>query len=712
MPVRSFIWLLLLPFIPFQLLLSQNTVTYAGSSGKETFHDVIQLSDGTFVVSGSATDLAWLPASVTPTMLGNADNLHNALGTNQYAFLLHLSSNGQTILHAVHLPQGKAENIRYLKTTNVPGQTTGDLYISGRTEDSNANDGGYFIAKLNNNFLNGVPTSLVGRVNIWAEGNPKEYQPWDVTNDGRVLYISGQSHAYDWAAAYMLDANGNRMVVNNWRTHWADNGAGGTTEIKQTPASSITGYNVLYSGIVFKRWGRCDLRSWTATDFNATLPDGNGGTKKGRWPLDFLYNSPCDPAAPTHVGPGYTGYGMSTTPVNGPSNVVIDRRNNDLYIGMNVKSVLPDGLPDFEPAVIAMDADGELKWWSRLYHEITPSGDTVNSSPDQYVDALAIDYSPPASDGDLVVLARAHGNNVENLWEGNTIAINPSASGFQNQFTGSSGNIHLSWLGKLKITDGTLQHSTYIGEYAEGASGLGTPHPDTNLDGWENPNTGWPTLNSTRATKNMLRVTADGAVCVLATGRRTITTANAYQQMLHPGEGQSAWNSFVRVYAPDLSVPLYSSLIVGQWNGTDGSGGDNTNLYGIWKTADGIVVVGDHKESSSTPGTAAGQPIPTANVPTWGSATPNGHSAIFGMLTATNLVNPADGNCTFSPLVSGIATVCAANTLTYSVPPIAGSTYQWTVTNGTIVSGQNTATISVQWGAGSVGTVTVVQTTP
>ncbi|MBK7084986.1 MAG: hypothetical protein IPH53_10085 [Flavobacteriales bacterium] len=122
-----------------------------------------------------------------------------------------------------------------------------------------------------------------------------------------------------------------------------------------------------------------------------------------------------------------------------------------MYIGFNTKSVLPGGEPDFEPAVMAMDADGALLWWSRLYHEVTPGGDTVNSSPDQYIDALAIDYSQPPASGMLVVNARCHGNNVENLWEGSSIAANPGASGFQNQFTGTNGNIHISWLGKLKL---------------------------------------------------------------------------------------------------------------------------------------------------------------------------------------------------------------------------------------------------------------------
>lgn len=65
-----------------------------------------------------------------------------------------------------------------------------------------------------------------------------------------------------------------------------------------------------------------------------------------------------------------------------------------------------------------------------------------------------------------------------------------------------------------------------------------------------------------------------------------------------------------------------------------------------------------------------------------------------------------------NPIISGSANICAQTTQTYSVPVVAGNTYQWTVTGGTITAGQGTSQISVQWNNNSTGTVTVVQTNP
>jgi hypothetical protein len=68
--------------------------------------------------------------------------------------------------------------------------------------------------------------------------------------------------------------------------------------------------------------------------------------------------------------------------------------------------------------------------------------------------------------------------------------------------------------------------------------------------------------------------------------------------------------------------------------------------------------------------------------------------------------------CTFAPTISGNLMACTNNTATYSVPAIAGSTYNWTANGGTIVSGQGTNTISILWSNGTVGTIEVVQITP
>jgi hypothetical protein len=614
-------------------------VTYAGGGGKETFYDVLQISDGTFLVAGNAEDLDWVDASVPRTVLSWSGTIPNALGTNRYGILLHFSENLQQLLRVVHFPRGAVEDIRYLKTSSQPYAPTGDLYISCNTSDTEANNGGFLLARLDHNFIDGIPSHLLWQAPVWAESGPKDYHPWDVTNDGRVYYILGQNHAYDWSALYCLNQNGKRMPVEHFRTHWLKNNAG---EWRGTPASAYPNGGldaVDFSGIVLKNWGRCELRSWTADAFNGYYPDGNGGMRKGAWPADFLFKGPCNPASPGGQSPGYNGYSPeSCCPVYGGSCVVVDRRNNELYVGMNFKSYsVSASSPDFEPAVMAFSENGALRWWSRLYHEITPDGDTVQSLPDQYIDALAIDYAQDK----LVVGARAHGNNVENLWEGDQIDANPAAYGFQNRFTGTNGNIHLSWLGKLRLADGALINATYMGEYAEGTGALGAAHPDPNLDGWPNPNAGWPDVNTTRMARNALKVSSNGEVCVLAVGRRTITTANAYQKMVKPAYGgKSCWNSFVRVYAPDFSVPKYSSLLVGAWDTLTQAGGDNTELFGVYKTAKGVVCVG--RRTADAAGVPKGNAIPLANVPVWGTAQAQHESALLAYLTADNLENQGD----------------------------------------------------------------------
>ena len=626
-------------FLSF-LCKAQSLVTYAGGSGNESFNDVIQLSNGHILIIGVADDISWIQQNVSITQWANP-GISNNQGTNRIPMLIEFDSTLQTMLAVYHLPANAAEDFRFIKTTNAPGQPTGDIYISGTTEDNTT--GGFFIGRLDNNFVNGNPTGFLWVENVKAKAgqNVKIYQPWDVGSDGKVVYAYGDSHDYNWSAIYRLKADGTDDVVNDWRVHWTLN----NTEYYGNAASYPGGSSGLaYSAIVFKRdANRCELRSTNQTDYNTWLSDGNDGMKKGKWPLDVLYDSPCVPgqAGNTTSGQGYTGYSPGATFTYGPSSICIDRRNNNMYIGFNAKSVLPDGLPDFEPAVMAMNSDGLLLWWSRLYHEVTPTGDTTTSTPDQYIDALAIDYSQPLSAGGaLVVSARCHGNNVENLWEGNNIAANSNAYGFQNQFTGTNGDIHISWLGKLRTTDATLLNSTYVAEYNNTTTGLGTAHPDPNLDNWPDPNSGWPNVNTTYLGKNMLKVTADGSVLVLGKGRRTITTANAYQKMIHQtGSGNSCWNDFVRQYTPTLSKPLYSSLLVGQWDTISQTGGDNIRLYGMFKTANGIIVVGKH--------TGVPNDMPVSAVPSWGNSTFNNETAIVAYLRASNIANIDD-----SPIVT------------------------------------------------------------
>lgn len=71
-----------------------------------------------------------------------------------------------------------------------------------------------------------------------------------------------------------------------------------------------------------------------------------------------------------------------------------------------------------------------------------------------------------------------------------------------------------------------------------------------------------------------------------------------------------------------------------------------------------------------------------------------------------------DGSCSYLELyeITGEIAPESGSTHFYEYPETAGSTYFWEVTNGTIVSGQGTATVEVEWGAEGEGVLTVVET--
>ena len=596
---------------------AEATVFYAGGAQGERINTALALSDGTFLLGGGADDLDWIPASVPRTTLA-APGITGSPGGARVAFVLHLSNDLRTPLHVLQLPAGAASEVRHLKVTSPAGTATGALYLSGTTREDRAAGTGTFVARLDGNFVTSMPTRAAWVRNWYATGTHRTAQPWDVGGDGKVVYAEGEPFGQNWAAVYRLRADGTDDVVEDWRYHWGTRADGTRVEGGWTPAGSRAGVTVAQSGIVFKTAGRCDLRSWTMADYSARTPDGNGGTRQGTWPMDLYFSGPCDPASPSANGPGYTGYRMGANPTQQVGAIVVDRRTNDLYIGFSTQSRLPDGQPDFEPAVLAMTASGRMKWWSRLYTETA-----MNSTPDQYVDRLAVD---PAT-GELVVLARCHGNNVENLWPGNRVAARPGASAFHNGFTGTSGNIHISWLGRFTAAEGTLRASSFLAEYVDSMRGTGAPYADPNLDGWPSHNAAWPDLNTTRA--EALAVDLEGRVLVIATGRRTITTRNAYMRMPQLAQGASGWNDFVRAYTPDLASVPYSSILRSPWNPAMDGGGGNVKLMAVVPLANGALAVGYHQANAMG---AAGAPMPTARVPSWGSAAPARESAVVAWL--------------------------------------------------------------------------------
>ncbi|MDQ3073256.1 MAG: hypothetical protein M3Q97_08355, partial [Bacteroidota bacterium] len=295
------------PILLFSLLalfhlhsFAQDLVTYAGNEGDERFYSVIQLSDSTYLATGTADDLAWVPSGITITQI-SAPGINNASNTtDKIGFLLHLSSDLKNALRVIHFPAGAVQDIRHIKTSNMPGATTSDIFISGTTMDSRANGGGYFIARLNNNFVSGVPTGISWVYNVYAAGRIQSEQPWDVGSDGKVVFAAGQSYGKDSLVVLRLKADGSGLdIVSGWRTHWGTNVATGKNASAQFSPSNAHPYiAVSFSMIDFKASRRCDLRSWSSGEYGVVTGDGNGSSRTGTWPLDIFYSSSCDTAQP------------------------------------------------------------------------------------------------------------------------------------------------------------------------------------------------------------------------------------------------------------------------------------------------------------------------------------------------------------------------------------------------------------------------------
>lgn len=97
-------------------------------------------------------------------------------------------------------------------------------------------------------------------------------------------------------------------------------------------------------------------------------------------------------------------------------------------------------------------------------------------------------------------------------------------------------------------------------------------------------------------------------------------------------------------------------------------------------------------------------------------------TAIGGVCTATAsatvIVNPVptpnvqSGTGYGNPSTRRPGIVCANSTHSYLVGATPGNVFQWTVTGGTILSGQNTSAVTVQWGNSGVGTVACRESVP
>lgn len=580
---------------PLAARVSGDRLALVGGAAATRLRGVWALSDGSVLLCGRTADLAWTGSAPRTELAWSGPGG----GGSDYGVILHLEPDLAAIRRVYHLPKGAVEEITRIRSTEVPGNPTGELYISGVLAGLLGKDDGYWIARLDRNLVAAPATALRWVRKIACKprdaGGGKgrsdyvETQPWDVRGDGVVVYVEGVSHDFSWAGMAALTADGADHAMPAW------------------PQEGERRMLVLKAG------RKNSLRSATQADFDLRQEDENGNPgRKGRWPDDVYFNGPLPDGKP----PGYTGYRPSDRTTQRVGKIAIDRRNGHLYFGTSTASKLPGGNPDYEPAIVAMDEKGELKWWARGYREVERSGenanahgDKINSPPDQYVDAVDIDYAA----GRLVVLARCHGNGVINFWNGDKLARSPGAMPFQKSFTGSNGNIHIQWIGRYGLDDGKIYNATYLAEWTDSAK-TGKPRTSGRTAGWPSPNDAWPDVNTTKAQD--LHVDHQGRPFVVATGRRPITTTDARIPGVPPGSGTSAWAPFVRGYEADYSDLVYSSLVRGPWDTATGTdAGHKIELNAVLPVPGGVLVVGHH-----TSGDGGGSDLPTTGVPGWGAA--------------------------------------------------------------------------------------------
>lgn len=598
-----------------------------GNKGVTLLRGALALSNGEFLLTGAAEDFSWVKGA-SPTRLGFPSTSLPGSGGTTTPFLLHVSADFETLKGLYTLPAGSISEITRIRSTEVPGQPTGAIVISGRFAGLVGPTDAYWIARLDGNGVDKPIRTLewIHVVKAPGDGPTKnraarpgdfaERQPWDVRSDGQVVYAEGEPYATSWAALRVLSADGKTGVM----PAWGDEGG---------PV------------IALKAGRKNSLRSTTAEDFEHRQEDENGNPgRKGRYPDDYYFG-----AFDSDRGPGYTGYRVGQNSTQRVSQLAIDRRDNALYFGTSTQSRLPGGLPDFEPAIVAMDAQGKLKWWARGYleNERAPgdqtSGDVINSPPDQYVDHVAVDYARNA----LLVLARCHGNNQVNLWAGNTIRANRGRPGFKTGFTGKASDIHISWLARYELHEVRILNATYVAEMAQGGE-AGRPIPLGPLKGWPDQNS-WNTLNTT----NVLALMSDafGRPVMVGRGRRPYTTENALIPNLKPTEGVSRWSKFLRAYAADLGSIEYSTLIQSKWNSADGSApNDEITLHDVAVLNGGYLTLGSYRPAAEPP---MGE-LPLGQAPAWGKLTPVS-AASFGIIAVVP-VSPPTSELALPPLES------------------------------------------------------------
>ena len=323
------------------------------NNGLERLNQSLMLSDSTFLVAGEARNMDWLPAGITPTVLDTSGfGFKSASSTT--GFIVRLSKDLNQILNVVTMPANSAVNVYKIRTNRAPGEPTGALYISGET-DGFPGRNGYFIGRLNNNFINGVPNgfTFIRQVQVGAVSSGKTQfdgkswhqirQPWDVDRDGRVIFASREEFSFNWSSINAIDSTGRKAFVRGFTNHVVryafngdttyfdpnagpTNGVPGPGVIRNCETVTLLPVNVGDSIIVRMRYrnafnnadsivsrklpvvrqlesyvmmkyagtnGRC-FRSITQAEYDFLGLDENNQPRRGTMPDNYLYSGACE----------------------------------------------------------------------------------------------------------------------------------------------------------------------------------------------------------------------------------------------------------------------------------------------------------------------------------------------------------------------------------------------------------------------------------
>lgn len=194
----------------------------------------------------------------------------------------------------------------------------------------------------------------------------------------------------------------------------------------------------------------------------------------------------------------------------------------------------------------------------------------------------------------------------------------------------------------------------------------------------------------------------------------TATESGDYQLEISDEFGCVSYSDIVTVQVNSLPTPTVTAT--GSTTANAACANSTGNTYST------PAIAGHSYSWAVTGGTIVGSTTSNTVTVQWGTGTSGtlavtetdnnfstGCSNISSTYNVTIHPNPTPTITAVSPTVNNSA--CANSTgNTYSTPSVAGHTYVWTITGGTITSGSGTNAVTVTWGSAGTGTLTVTET--